>query len=125
MIDLAKLDELLTGAAARGVAVTIIANEHDAPPLRFKWRIEEKWWGAVATFSAAGFVARVWDKDGDASEWELKCGKVLLAEGGTYDCQPYYHFDACLLAAEGALLTAARERYAAIKALRESSEKGR
>lgn len=109
-----SLIEALGEAASRGVEVTIITNERAAPELRFKWRYEEKWWGAIARYDAAGFTASVIDKDGDASEWSVKRGKTVIAEGGTYDCTPFYHFDACLLAAEEALLTAARVRRASI-----------
>ena len=30
--------------------------------------------------------------------------------GGMYECDPFYHFDACLLAAEGALRETIRSR---------------
>lgn len=113
------IPEALAEAAARGVEVTIITNERDAPELRFKWRYEEKWWGAIARYDAAGFTASVIDKDGDASEWSVKRGKTVIAEGGTYDCHPYYHFDACLIAAENALLEAARSRAQAIRSSHE------
>lgn len=106
----------LTEAAERGVAVTVITNARETPTLRFHWRFEEKWWGAVGTFAAAGFEAKVFDKDGDASEWVLKRGKTVVAEGDDWGWKPYYHFDACLLAAEAAMLTAVRQRLADLKA---------
>lgn len=106
---MSALDDL-AAAAERGVAVTIITNGYPAPDLRFKWHFEDKWWGAVGKFKAAGLEARVWDKDGDASEWELRRGKVVLAEGSTHECTPFYHFDACLIAAEEAFLAEVRKR---------------
>lgn len=91
-------------AAARGVEVTIITNTRSEPrPWRYRWTYEEKWWGAIARYRGAGFELYVTDKDGDMSEWNLKRGKQVLAEGGTYECKPLYHFDACMLAAEAAL----------------------
>lgn len=110
-----KLSEALIEAAARGVDVTIITNDHPMPQFRFKWQFKEYRDGAIGTFMAAGFKATVFDMDGDASEWTLKRGKVVLAEGSTYECRPFYHFDACVLAAEEALLAAARERRLALR----------
>jgi len=104
--------EALSSAAQRGVEVTILTNDREAPSLRFRWQFKEYRDCAVGTFKAAGFTARVIDLDGDASEWTLRRGKALIADGSTYDCSPFYHFDACLLAAEAALLAAARERLA-------------
>jgi len=110
------LVEALSEAAERGVAVTIITNARETPALRFRWRFEEKWWGAIGTFSAAGFEAKVYDKDGDASEWVLRRGKTVVAEGEDWGWKPFYHFDACLLAAETAMLAAVRQRLADIRA---------
>lgn len=111
---MADLLEQLAEAAARGVDVTIITNDHPAPSLRFKWTHEQRWWGAVSTFKGAGLSLRVVDRDGDQSEWSLSEGRTIIAEGSTHECDPYYHFDACLLAAEAALLAEVRRRRAAL-----------
>ena len=42
--------------------------------------------------------------------------RQVLAEGGGYDCDPYYHFDAALIAAEEALRRIVRERIAELRA---------
>jgi len=109
----------LAEAAQRGVQVTIITNESPAISLRLHWQFEEKWWGAVGKCVGAGFTARVFDKDGDASEWIVTRGKEVIAEGETFECTPYYHFDACLLEAEAALMGAVRERLQAVKKRRQ------
>ncbi|TGP28248.1 hypothetical protein EN875_032340 [Mesorhizobium sp. M2D.F.Ca.ET.232.01.1.1] len=115
MVDLIST---LSEAAAHGVEVTIITNGYPAPTLRFKWKHESKWWGAISTYFAAGFELRVIDYDGDSSSWALMQGKTTLAHGETYECQPYYHFDACLLAAEEALRSEVSRRIAAARARR-------
>lgn len=101
--------ELLAEAAKRGVEVTILTNLHpEPPPLRFKWDHALHRDCAISTFKGAGYSLRAVDQDGDASYWTLKRGKALLAEGESWDWQPLYHFDACLLAAEQALLSEVR-----------------
>lgn len=115
---MADLISILAPAAERGVEVTILTNDHPVPTLRFKWHHEEKWWGAVSTYCAAGFKLRVIDYDGDSSSWALMEGKTVIANGETHECRPYYHFDACLLAAEAALQAEVECRVAALKARR-------
>jgi hypothetical protein len=95
------LDQLQE-ATARGVKVVVITNDYPAPALTLRWVFKEYWWGATGKFRAAGYDLYVIDKDGDASEWTLTRDKTVLAEGGTHECDPLYHFDACLLAAEAA-----------------------
>jgi hypothetical protein len=118
---MSKLTEALSGAAARGVEVTIFVNDHPAPVLRYKWQHKESRDCAVSTFKAAGLEIRAVDQDGDASYWTLKRGKTVLAEGESWDCSPHYHFDACLLAAEAALLAEVRSRIATITDLARSA----
>ena len=112
MIDLIKE---LAAAAARGVEVTIVTNGHNPPPLTLRWKHEEKWWGAISTYEGAGYRLVVIDRDGDDSEWELKRGKSVIAAGRNHDNHPYYHFDACLLAAEGALRVEVKRRIAKLR----------
>lgn len=103
------LDQLQK-AAARGVKVVVVTNDYPAPALSLAWVFKEYWWGATGKFRGAGYDLYVIDKDGDSSEWTLSRHKTVLAEGGTYECDPFYHFDACLLAAEGALRETIRSR---------------
>jgi hypothetical protein len=111
-----KIPEALVEAAARGVQVTIITNSHpEPPPLRFKWQHSVHRDCAISTFKGAGFEIRVVDQDGDASYWTMKRGKALISEGESWDWEPYYHFDACRMAAEQALIDAARSRAQAIR----------
>ena len=111
---MSDLIDTLSEAAARGVEVTIIVNDHPAPVLRYKWQHNEYRDCAVSTFKAAGLEIRAVDQDGDASYWTLKRGKTVLAEGEIWDWQPYYHFDAALMAAEAALLAEVRARLATL-----------
>lgn len=106
--------DALSKAAARGVEVTILVNDHPAPVLRFKWQHNEYRDCAISTYKAAGLEIRTVDQDGDASYWTLKRGKTELAKGEIWDCQPYYHFDAALMAAEAALLAEVRARLSAL-----------
>lgn len=106
--------ETLTEAAARGVEVTIITNDHPAPTLTLKWEFKAYRDSATGKFQGAGYKLYVIDCDGDGSEWSVERGGQIIAEGGTYDCDPYYHFDACLIAAEAALRSDVRKRLAAL-----------
>lgn len=113
----------LAAAAARGVKVTILTNDGDVPALTFKWSNEQKWWGAISRYRACGLEAVVVDMDGDLSNWELRDvragGKgMVLTSGETHECKPYYHFDACLVAAEAALRAEVKRRKASVVALR-------
>jgi hypothetical protein len=121
---MSEMMQALADAAARGVEVTVITNAHSQPELRFKWTFKEYRDGAIGKFKGAGLEAKVFDMDGDASEWSVRRGKEVLAEGSTYECHTFYHFDACLLAAEDALMTIARGRLAAIRALSPQKESG-
>lgn len=107
--------DMLGEAAARGVEVTLITNDRPNPNLRFKWQFRNTRDTGIGSFKGAGIEARVYDLDGDASEWTLKRGRTVIAEGGTYSCDPFYHFDACLLEAEAALLAAVRVYRAALE----------
>jgi hypothetical protein len=102
--------ELLASAAARGVEVTIITNGHHPPPLTLPWRFKETRDTGLGDYRGAGYDLVVRDCDGDMSWWELRRGRTVIAKGSTYDCRPYYHFDACLLAAEAALRADVRRR---------------
>jgi hypothetical protein len=87
-----------------------------------RWLFREHRDGETARFCAAGYELYVIDLDGDASEWSLKRGKTILAQGGTHKCVPLYHFDACLIAAEAALREVTRARIAEL--LRKSPQRG-
>lgn len=113
--------EMLASAAARGVEVVILTNDHPVPPLRLKWTHEEFWWGAKSRTRAAGFHLVVIDRDGDSSEWVLRRDGVVLAHGETHECRPYYHFDNCMVAGEAALIEHARLRKAGVQRRKESS----
>lgn len=108
------LIEMLAPAAARGVEVVIFTNDRTPAPITFKWHYRETNCTAVARFRGAGLDLIVQDCDGDRSWWELSEGRTVLARGDTYECEPYYHFDACLLAAEEALRVEVRRRKAAL-----------
>lgn len=112
---------LLSEAAARGVAVTVIVN--DRPPItqRYKWQHKVYRDCAISTFRAAGLEIRAVDCDGDSSYWTLKRGKAVLAEGEDWGGGSHYHFDTCLLAAEDALRVEVGMRVAAVKARRAPS----
>lgn len=111
---MSDLIDTLSEAAARGVEVTILVNDHPEPVLRYRWQHKEYRDCAVSTFKAAGFEIRAVDQDGDASYWTLKRGKSVLAKGEIWDCNPYYHFDSALMAAEAALLAEVRARLSVI-----------
>lgn len=104
----------LAAAAARGVEVTVLTNDRSAPVLTLRWEFKTYNTHATGTFRGAGYDLYVIDKDGDASEWRLRRGKAVIAEGETYEWQPFYHFDACLLAAEAALRAEVARRKAEI-----------
>jgi hypothetical protein len=110
------LDALSEAAARGGVQVTIITNAHMPPPITLKWQFEEKWWGVIGKTRACGLELVVVDRDGDDSDWELRHGKAVLAHGRDHGNQPYYHFDACLLAAETALRAEVQRRKDAVRA---------
>lgn len=113
--------EVLSEAAARGVEVTIITNAREPVPLTLKWVFEEKWWGAVGKYRACGLDLYVADYDGDRSSWALWQGRTVLAEGEDHGNQPYYHFDACLLAAEAALRAEVRRRRETLLSIKASA----
>ena len=117
--DLGGLIATFAPAIARGVEVTIITNDHPVPELRFKWRFQDHRDGAIGTFTAAGMKAKVVDCDGDSSYWELTSNRIVIAEGEVWDCSPFYHFDACLLAAENAMMVEARRRLRSLQSLPE------
>lgn len=110
--------DLLADAAARGVQVTIITNGHNPPPLTLKWTHEDRWWGAVSKYAGAGYSLSVADYDGDRSGWRLRRHGTVIAEGEDHGDRPYYHFDACLLAAEAALRADVRRRITALRGSR-------
>lgn len=83
--------------------------------MSLRWTFKEHWWGETACFRAAGYDVFVIDEDGDGSRWTLKRGKVVIAEGGTYECVPLYHFDACLVQAEARLREQVRNRVAELR----------
>jgi hypothetical protein len=83
--------------------------------LTLRWLFREHRDGETARFRAAGYELYVIDMDGDGSEWSLKRGKAILAQGGTHKCVPLYHFDACLVAAEAALREVTRDRIADLR----------
>lgn len=114
-----ELLKLLSEAASRGVDVTlVVGGGGEIPCLRFPWVHQEHWSGGIARYRAAGYSLYVQDMDGDGSVWELKRGREVLAEGSDYGHQPYYHFDACLLAAEQALVDHVRARLAELRGAR-------
>jgi hypothetical protein len=92
--------EELSKAAARGVEVVIVTNDHPEAPLTLKWQQVVKRDHALVTFKGAGYVLTVIDCDGDASVWSVKHRGVLLAEGQIDSWKPYYHCDQACLAAE-------------------------
>jgi hypothetical protein len=111
------MDEL-AAAAARGVDVTIFTNHHEAPPLTLPWKFWNTRDSGCGEYRAAGYKLVVRDCDGDASWWELRRGLVVIAKGETYEWKPFYHFDACCLAAESALRAEVRRRKAELLARR-------
>lgn len=102
--------EVLQVLAARGVDVTVFMNVREPLGLRYKWEFSETRDTGIGIFKAAGYELRVWDLDGDQSEWELRRGKAVLAEGSDIGDGGLYHFDACLLAAEAALSAEVKRR---------------
>jgi hypothetical protein len=103
------MDEL-GQAAARGIDVIILTNHREVPPLTLKWKFWETRDSGWGEYRAAGYRLLVQDCDGDASWWELRRGREVIAKGATHECQPFYHFDACCLAAEEALRIEVRRR---------------
>lgn len=118
---MANLIETLSEAAARGAQVTIITNGgYDAPPLTLKWTYQDHSYAPSARFRGAGYDLWVMDCDGDFSEWTLRKGptknrKYIIAEGQVSTHDPYYHFDAAMLAAEAALRSEVRKRISSLK----------
>ncbi len=110
-----NLLEELSKAAARGVEVTILTNDHPPIALTLKWEFKDFNWGATGHFRGAGYDLHVVDEDGDSSWWVLKRGKTVIAKGGTHDWKPYYHFDQCLLDAEAALRAEVARRRAELR----------
>lgn len=110
-----NLLEELSKAAARGVEVTIITNQHTPAPLTLKWAQVVKNWGAIVTFQGAGYELTVIDCDGDYSTWTLYRHGKLIVEGTINSYEPYYHCDAACLAAEEALRLHARARLAELR----------
>ena len=106
------LMDALAIAAARGIEVTVITNDSEPPPLRFKWNFRETSCTAIGRYRAAGYDLVVQDCDGDWSWWELRRGRDVLAKGEAHEWEPYYHFDACLMASEAALMAEVRRRLA-------------
>lgn len=107
--------DALAEAAARGVQVTIITNHHEVPPLTLKWKFWNTRDSGCGEYMAAGYKLVVRDCDGDSSWWELRRGRSVIAKGETYDWKPFYHFDACCLAAESALRAEVRRRLAELR----------
>jgi hypothetical protein len=104
--------EVLAKAAERGVEVTIVTNHHEPVELTLRWRFWETRDTGCGDYRAAGYDLVVRDCDGDGSWWELRRGRTVIAEGSSYDWKPFYHFDACCLAAETALRSEVRRRKA-------------
>ncbi len=113
MIDIMKH---LEAAAARGVEVTVVTNHHQPVKLTLPWRFSETRDTGLGDYRAAGYDLVVRDCDGDASWWELRRGRTVIAKGGSSDWKPFYHFDACCLAAETALRDDVRRRLAILRA---------
>jgi hypothetical protein len=106
----------LAVAAARGVEVTVLTGHHEPVELRLPWRFWETRDSGCGEYRAAGYDLVVRDCDGDGSWWELRRGRLVIAKGASYDWKPFYHFDACCLAAEAALFAAVRARLANLRA---------
>lgn len=110
--------EELAKAAARGVEVTIVTNEHPPSPLTLPWAQVVKNWGAVVTYAAAGYALEVMDCDGDFSTWQIKRHGKLIVSGESHTYRPYYHCDQACLAAEEALRLHSRARVAELRGRR-------
>lgn len=95
--------DALSSAAARGVEVTLLISGGDEIDLRYRWTFSHGRDHGKGEFRGAGYHAIVFDYDGDQSEWTLKRRGTVIAEGSDIGDGDYYHFDACLLAAEAAL----------------------
>lgn len=108
--------DMIAGAAARGVEVTVITNHREPCPLTLKWATWETRDSGWAAYRGAGYVLRVRDCDGEFSDWSLKRHGKVIAEGQTSGSTPYYHCDAACLAAEAALRAEVRPRLAALRA---------
>jgi hypothetical protein len=111
MIDIL---EVFSEAAARGVEVTIITSHHEPVQLTLPWRFWETRDSGWGEYRAAGYDLVVRDCDGDSSWWELRRGRTVIAKGSSHDWKPFYHFDACCVAAEGALRSEVRRRKEAL-----------
>lgn len=108
--------EILGQAAARGVQVTVITNDHPPVALRLRWAQTITSMDARLRFRAAGYDLFVQDCDGDFSNWSVKRHGQLIAHGEKgYERDALYHCDAACLAAEEALFKDVRDRVAAIK----------
>lgn len=115
---MSDLLQALNEAAARGVEVTIITNDHDPLPTRLKWQHEHFWWGARSKTRACGFEVVVTDLDGDTSEWVVRRGGKEIASGGGHDCSEGYHFDLAMMQAEAALFAEVGRRRVVLKTYR-------
>lgn len=113
---MSSIIDALAEAAARGVEVTVVTNYHAPVELTLQWRFWATRDSGCGEYRAAGYDLVVRDCDGDMSWWELRRGRTVIAKGSTYDWKPFYHFDACCLAAEAALRAEVRRRVAELRA---------
>ena len=97
------LIDALSAASARGVEVTVFVSGGEPLALRYPWIFTHHRCYSKGEFRAAGYHVTVYDLDGDQSDWEIKRWGTIIAEGSDIGDGDYYHFDACLLAAEAAL----------------------
>jgi hypothetical protein len=67
------------------------------PKRPLPWTHHEHWWGKVAKWSGGDLSARVVDKDGDLSIWEVRQDGTVLAKG---EIRYGDHFRAAIAAAE-------------------------
>jgi hypothetical protein len=102
----------LSEAVARGVEVTIFVGGGPMPDLHYPWVFTHGRDHGKGKYRAAGYDLVVIDYDGDQSEWEVKRHGAIIARGSDIGDGDYYHFDACLLAAEAALRADVRQRLA-------------
>lgn len=109
------LIDMLAPAAARGVEVTIVTNEHPPAPLTLLWAQKITSCYALLTYKAAGYELEVMDCDGDRSTWQVKRHGKLIASGSRDSWKPYYHCDQACLAAEEALRLHVRARVAELR----------
>ena len=112
---MSDLFEALADAAARGVDVTVITNHHPPAPLKLKWHQTITNMDARVRARAAGYELFVQDCDGDFSHWSVKRNGEVIATGKSWEWEPYYHCDACCLAAEEAVFADARRRLATLR----------